>query len=81
MQDFTDATKTFFGSLQLEAESALLLVKVAMREYCFMENTSFSEVKDLHDLKMGSALHQNVNLVLADPPHSTRSTPGQAISS
>lgn len=45
-----------------------------MKEFCLVKDTSFSELGDVRELDRGSALRQNVNLVLNDPPYSTRST-------
>lgn len=51
-----------------------------MREYCFVVHASFDELEHLHELETGAALHQSVNLVLADFPYSTRSAQSQDIS-
>lgn len=66
---------------QPEAKSAFKVLKIAIREYCFLRYTSFNEAEKLRELEMGSALHCNVNLVLAEPLYSIRSARGQAGSS
>lgn len=60
-------------ALQPEAGSALQMLKLVVKEYCFVKNTSFDDLKDLHGHVTGSALSRNVNLVLANPPCNTRS--------
>lgn len=53
---------------------------VAVRECCFVKDTSFKEVEDLHEVKTGSALHQNVTQVLVDRFHDTSSARRQTSS-
>lgn len=45
-----------------------------------VKDTSFNELEDLLELETGSALHQNVNLLLADLECSTCSGRGQVSS-
>lgn len=68
------------GALQPEVELAFQMFKVAIREYCFIKETSFSELEDLHELEKSSSQHQSVNLVLTDPGSSTCSARGHASS-
>lgn len=51
-----------------------------MREYCCITNTSFNGLHDLGEPETGSAVHQDVNLMLGDPAYSTCSARGQASS-
>lgn len=51
--------------------------KIRIIECCFVDDTSFNELDNLHDLERGSALHQNVNVVLDDPPYITCSVRSQ----
>lgn len=78
--DVTHATPVVFRALQLKAESAFEVLSVAMRDYHISKNTYINEREDPHELQIGSALHQNVNLILADSPYSTPSAQGQASS-
>lgn len=78
--DAIDVTQMASGTLQPEAQSATQMLMVAMREYCVVKDTSFNELEDLHKLEIGSTLHQNVNLLLADPLSNTRNARGQASS-
>lgn len=75
-KDVIEVTPEASGALQPKARSGLQLLAVAMKRYCFVNNTSFSELEDLNEL--GSALHRNVKPVLADPPLIARSARGQA---
>lgn len=68
MQDVTDVTLASSGPLQTEADSALQVLKEAVRGSCFIKITSFDEPEDLHDLEIGFARHQDVTLVLVSPP-------------
>lgn len=73
VDDVIDVRPAASGAQQLEAESALWKLKLAMMEYRFVKSISFNELEDLYDLDDGSALHQNVNLLLANLLYSTRS--------
>lgn len=68
LEGVIDSTLAAFDVLQPKAKSASHLLKLAMGEYCFVNNTSCNELEDLHDLETGSALHQNMRLMLADSP-------------
>lgn len=64
--DVTDVRLVTPGALQPEAQLHFQVFMVANRKFCFIEDTSFNELKDLLDLRMGSALPQSVSLVLSD---------------
>lgn len=68
----------YSGALQPEPEPFFHVLEVAMREYCFLKDTSINELKGLRELKTGSSLHQNLNFVLADLLYITRSARGQS---
>lgn len=71
VEDVIDAILTPSRALRTKAGSAFQVLKIAFRAYGSVNYTSFSETVT------GSALHRNLNLVLASPPFSTRSAPGQ----
>lgn len=71
-EDVTDVTSAASVALQPESESAIQVLIVPTTEYCFAKDTSLSELGDLHELDTSSALHQDVNLMLADSLYSTR---------
>lgn len=48
-----------------------------MMRCSFIEDTYFNELEKIHEQKMGSALQQSVNLVLAPPSYPTHSTQSQ----
>lgn len=77
MEEVTGATLAVSGSLKLESESIFQELKLATRDCCFFRSTVFTELRDLHELEMGSALHQKVSLVPADPSCRTCSSQGQ----
>lgn len=79
VEEVTGVTRAASGAPQLEAESTSEVLKVAIRECCPGKDSFFSELEDLRDLETGSAPHQNLTLVLAEPRCSTRSALGQAI--
>lgn len=51
-----------------------------MIKHRFVKDTLFNRLDSLHEPKRGSALHQNVHLVLADSLYSTLTAPDQASS-
>lgn len=77
MQNIISAAPAVSGALQLGAEFAYRMFKVAMTEYRFVKSSSFNKLEDLHELKRGSALHHNVHLVLASLPYSPCSECGK----
>lgn len=76
MKDVTDMTPAASSPLHSEAESAFQVLKVALREYRLVKDTSFSELEELHELEAGSALHKMINLVLADTLYNSCSASG-----
>lgn len=64
-------TPAVSGDLPLEGESAFHVLGVALREHCFVKERFFTKLEGLHQLKRGSAVHQNVKL--ADPSYKNRS--------
>lgn len=52
--------------LPLEARFACPVLKVATKNYCFVEDTFLSMLKDLHELTTHYVLHHYLNLVLAE---------------
>lgn len=47
------------------------MLKLAMKKSCCVKKTSFIDLEDLHELKTGFALDQNVNLVLTSFSYSS----------
>lgn len=68
------------SALRPKADSAFRILKIDMREYCFVKSINANALEDLDEPDTSSAMHQNVNLMLADPPSSTRKARGQASS-
>lgn len=46
-----DATSAFSGAVWSETGPLFRCSKVIMKEYCFVQDASFHEPEDLHDLK------------------------------
>lgn len=69
MENFIDAVPAASGPPQQEAESAFQLLKTAMTEHYLVQDTFFNEPEDLRELETDSALHLNVDLLLADPSY------------
>lgn len=67
-----DVTPTASGALQPKAGSGAQVSAVAMSQCCVVSDNFFNELEDMRELEKGSALHRNVNLVLADALCSTR---------
>lgn len=80
VENVNDATLAVFGKRQLEAKSPFHALKVAMKDYCLVKSTSFDEPTDRNGLETGSARHQNISLVLANPTQNTRRARGRASS-
>lgn len=66
------------GAVQPEVESLFQVLRKAVEEYGFAKDTSFSAMKDLHELKTDVVLHQNMNLLQTDFPYSIRSAQTRA---
>lgn len=62
-----ETTPAVSGALETGAGPVFQVLKVVTKEYCDVKDTFFNEVEDKHILEKGSAPHQNVELVLADP--------------
>lgn len=67
LKNVVDGRSAVSGTLPQEVESTYQDLKQAMRQFYLVEDTLVTDLKDLHELKAGSALHQNLNLVLQDP--------------
>lgn len=78
VESVPNAAPTVSGALQPEAKIAFQVFHGAVEECSFVKDASCDELKDLSELEISSAVHQNVNLVLPDPSYSTRSLGGQA---
>lgn len=52
---------------ELEVGPELEVVKSTMKMYCFIRDTSFSELEDEYELVTGSSRAEKVTLVRADP--------------
>lgn len=48
------------------------MLKSAMKRHRFIRNTSFRDLKEDYELQNGPVFTEKLNLVLADPPDSTR---------
>lgn len=57
VESFIDATPAISDELHPEPICAFQVVEVALREYCFVKDTSFIEREGLHELETRSALH------------------------
>lgn len=73
VEDAIHATPEVSCALPPVAKFAFQVSGIAMRDYRFVNDTSFNELEDLHGLETGSALQQNGNLVLVGLPYSNRS--------
>lgn len=60
VEDVIEVTPAASDALKPEAGSAPQALKVVLREYCFVKDTSFNELEDLHKLQTGSAVHQSI---------------------
>lgn len=49
-----------------------------MKKCCFIWSTSSENLDDERELETGSVPTKKVNVIFADPPHSTRSAHGQS---
>lgn len=78
MDDICEAAPAVSDEIQRKAESSFETVKLAIREYRFVKDSSFSEPEVLHELEPGSGLFRDLDLVLADPLHSPSGAWGQA---
>lgn len=76
-EEFFVATTETYSAIQLKAESAFQLLKLGMRDFGFVRDTSFSYVEDFYELEMGFTQHQKVNLLMAELPHITCSARSQ----
>lgn len=80
-EDFNNVTWAASSSLLGGAKFSCQVLKIAVREYCVIEDTFFSELEDRHELEKSSLLYRNVELVLNDSLDNTRSARAQAQSS
>lgn len=80
VEDVVNLAPAASRALQTKTKSAFRELEIATREFCFVKDSCFVELEDLHELGTCFALLQNVTLVLTDHSYSTRSAQGHASS-
>lgn len=68
------------GSAQPEAGLEVEVLISFMKKYCSVPDTSLNELKDKYAFETGSVLAEQLSLILAGSPYSTRSARGKSIS-
>lgn len=79
-KDVIDATPRNSGPLEPEERSSYQMLKVGVRENCFVRATDFNELEDLPELGTSCVLSGRVSMILAGAPYSNRDVQRQASS-
>lgn len=66
--DIVDTVSTSSDSVETEAGPDVEVLKSGMRNFCFIQDSSFNHFEDEIELETGCVLTEKVNLVLANPP-------------
>lgn len=77
-QDTVDSIPRGSGAEEPEAGSKVKMLKSAIKKYYLIRDTSFNDLGEEYELEPGSVLTEKVDLVLTDPPYSTRGAGGQS---
>lgn len=73
VKDIVDKLPTCFEAVQPEVRPAVEMLKTTMKDYCFIQQTSLTDLEGEYELEADSDLAEIVSLVLTDLSDNTHS--------
>lgn len=72
MKDVVDMISTSSGVTKVRTELVVRTLGSTVKKYCFIQDTSFSDLQDEYELKPSTVPIEKMHLGLADPPYNSR---------